>query len=67
MAGAPPQLKGTHYRRLTLEHNMNYVPVSFKWRASVVVRAVAEEALALASLTLFLATVAVWAQVLGVL
>jgi hypothetical protein len=33
----------------------------------VVVRAVAEEALALASLTLFLATVAVWAQVLGVL
>ena len=46
---------------------MNYVPFSFKWGASVVVRAVAEEALALASLTLFLATVAVWAQVLGVL
>jgi hypothetical protein len=33
----------------------------------VMVRAVAEEALALASLGLFLATVAVWAQVLGVL
>jgi len=31
------------------------------------VRAVAEEALALASLSLFLATVAIWAQVLGVL
>jgi hypothetical protein len=31
------------------------------------VRAVAEEALALASLTLFLATIAVWAEVLGVL
>ena len=31
------------------------------------VRAVTEEALALASLTLFLAMVAVWAQVLGVL
>jgi len=31
------------------------------------VRAVFEEALALASLSLFLATVAVWAQVLGVI
>ena len=31
------------------------------------VRAVAEEALALASLTLFLATIAIWAEVLGVL
>ena len=31
------------------------------------VRHVAEEALALASLTLFLAMVAVWAEVLGVL
>jgi hypothetical protein len=31
------------------------------------VRSVVEEALALASLGLFLATVAVWAQVLGVL
>jgi hypothetical protein len=31
------------------------------------VRAVAEEAMALASLSLFLAMVAVWAQVLGVL
>jgi hypothetical protein len=32
-----------------------------------VVRSVVEEAMALASLTLFLAMVAVWAQVLGVL
>jgi hypothetical protein len=31
------------------------------------VRAVAEEALALASLTLFLGMVAIWAQVLGVI
>jgi hypothetical protein len=31
------------------------------------VRAVAEEALALASITLFLATIAVWAEVFGVL
>jgi hypothetical protein len=33
----------------------------------VMVRSVLEEAIALASLSLFLATVAVWAQVLGVL
>lgn len=31
------------------------------------VRAVLEEALALTSITLFLATIAVWAQVLGVI
>jgi hypothetical protein len=31
------------------------------------IRSVLEEAIALASLTLFLATVAVWAQVLGML
>jgi hypothetical protein len=31
------------------------------------VRAVLEEAMALASITLFLATIAVWAQVLGVI
>jgi hypothetical protein len=31
------------------------------------VRSVAEEAMALASLSLFLATLAIWAQVLGVL
>jgi hypothetical protein len=35
-------------------------------KEQVMVRAVAEEALALASVTLFLAMVAVWAQVLGV-
>jgi hypothetical protein len=34
---------------------------------SVMVRSVFEEAVALASLSLFLATVAVWAQVFGVL
>ena len=36
-------------------------------RGSHMVRRFAEEAMALASLSLFLATVAVWAQVLGVL
>jgi hypothetical protein len=33
----------------------------------IMVRAVLEEAAALASITLFLATIAVWAQVLGVI
>jgi hypothetical protein len=36
-------------------------------RGQNMVRSMVEEALALASLSLFLATVAVWAQVLGVL
>ena len=35
-------------------------------RGHVMVRSVVEEALALAAISLFLATVAVWAQVLGV-
>jgi hypothetical protein len=34
---------------------------------SIMVRSVLEEAIALASISLFLATVAVWAQVLGML
>jgi hypothetical protein len=46
---------------------MNYVLCSFDTEGIVMVRAVTEEALALASLTLFLAMVAVWAEVLGVL
>jgi hypothetical protein len=50
---------------LTAEHKVNYVLRLFRER--VMVRAVAEEAMALASLSLFLAMVAVWAQVLGVL
>jgi hypothetical protein len=46
---------------------VNYVHSSFYIKGrSTMVRAVAEEALALASVTLFLAMVAVWAQVLGV-
>ena len=42
-------------------------PVRSKQRGIVMVRSFAEEALALTSLTLFLAMVAVWAEVLGVL
>jgi hypothetical protein len=34
---------------------------------AIMIRSVLEEAVALASLSLFLATVAVWAQVLGML
>ena len=67
-----PQLKLTHYPHLTPEHSANYVLFSFPMgsgqaegtsHGSVGFR----EALALASLSLFLATVAVWAQVFGVL
>ena len=52
---------------LTLEHSVNYVPSLFHVMGrDTMVRAVAEEALALTSITLFLAMVAVWAQVLSV-
>jgi hypothetical protein len=46
---------------------MNYVPFSFYEGEKIMVRVVIEEALALTSITLFLATIAVWAQVLGVI
>jgi hypothetical protein len=42
-------------------------PLRSQIKGKVVVRSVVEEAMALASLTLFLAMVAVWVQVLGVL
>ena len=59
----PRKIKLTHYRRLTLEQTMNYVLFSF--RENTMFRAVVEEAAALASLSLFLGMIAVWAQVLG--
>jgi len=46
---------------------VNYVPFTFQPRESIMVRAVVEEAGALASIALFMAMVAVWAQVLGVI
>ena len=58
-------MKLTHYRRLTKEQNMNYVPPSF--REDIMFRAVVEEAAALASITLFLGMIAVWAQVISAL
>jgi hypothetical protein len=51
--------------RLTLEQTLNYVLGSF--RESTMFRAVVEEAAALASISLFLGMIAVWAQVLGAL
>ena len=55
-------------RHLTQEHSVNYVPSLFHVMGrDTMVRAVAEEALALASVTLFLAMVAVWVQVLVVI
>jgi hypothetical protein len=47
---------------------VNYVLSTFRVMGrSIMVRAVAEEALALASVSLFLAMVAIWVQVLGVI
>jgi hypothetical protein len=39
----------------------------FSNKGAIMIRSVLEEAIALASLTLFLATLGVWAQVLGML
>jgi hypothetical protein len=56
---------------LDREQGVNYVLYMFfqlgLGQEPVMVRSVFEEAVALASLSLFLATVAVWAQVLGML
>ena len=57
--------KQSHCRRLTLEQTLNYVLFSF--RENTMFRAVVEEAAALASISLFLGMIAVWAQVLGAL
>jgi hypothetical protein len=51
---------------LTEEQERNNVPTLFTKEAAVV-RMVLQDALALTSLTLFLAAIAVWAQVLGVI
>jgi len=66
-AAADGTLSGHCALPLTLERKKNYVPYSFYTKGHAMVRAVVAEALALASLTLFLGMVAIWAQVLGVL
>jgi hypothetical protein len=50
------------FRRLTLEQKTNYVPSSFHTEEALMFRALMEEAAALASISLFLATIAIWAQ-----
>jgi hypothetical protein len=49
-----------------IEQNKNNTSIHFWTGEPIMLRAVLEEALALASITLFLATIAVWAQVFGV-
>jgi hypothetical protein len=53
--------------RLTLEQIENYVLVLFWPVERDMVRAVVEEAATLASLTLFLGMIAIWAQVIATL
>jgi hypothetical protein len=50
---------------LTLEQKENYVLRLF--REDIMFRAVVEEAAALASISLFIGMIAIWAQVLGTL
>jgi hypothetical protein len=52
---------------LTCERTRNNVPPLFHYREALVFRSVLQDFLALTSLTLFLAAIAVWAQVLGVI
>jgi hypothetical protein len=52
---------------LTEEQRKNYVLISFCWGGFPMFRAVVEEAAALASISLFLGMIAVWAQVLAAL
>ena len=51
--------------RLTKEQTMNYVLSPF--REEIMFRAVVEEAAALASVSLFIGMIAIWAQVLSTL
>jgi hypothetical protein len=60
-------LKLTRYPAVDAEHIMNYVPSMFVNGGRIMIRAVVEEAAALASITLFIGMVVVWAQVLAVL
>jgi hypothetical protein len=61
----PERVDSPIYPYLTLEQKKNNVPSLFM--EGCMVRAVVEEAAALASLALFLGMVAIWAQVLGAL
>jgi hypothetical protein len=52
---------------LTQEQKQNYVPRSFLTEEGLMFRAVVEEAAALASISLFVGMLAVWAQVFATL
>ena len=52
---------------LTVNNKRTMFSLRSKIAGVIMVRSVLEEAIALASLSLFLATVAVWAQVFGML
>ena len=56
-----------HFIAVDLERIMNYVPLMFNARGYIMIRAVVEEAAALASITLFIGMIVVWAQVLAML
>ena len=49
------------------EQNTNYVPVTFRRRRFVMIRALVEEAAAITSVALFVAMIVVWAHVFAVL
>jgi hypothetical protein len=51
---------------LTLEQKGNYVPDTF-FQEGIMIRALVEEAAALASISLFLGMVAIWTQVFATL
>jgi hypothetical protein len=54
----------TRSPRLTPEHSMNYVLSTFTGEKAML-KAVIQEAAALASLSLFVGMIAIWSQVLG--
>jgi biotin transporter BioY len=58
---------GLIFLLVDLERTMNYVPFMFNKGGCIMIRAVVEEAAALASITLFVGMIVVWAQVLAVL
>ena len=64
----PQNFSSTRKMTLTSEHKGNYVlSTFFLWREVIMIRAIVEEAAALASLALFLGMVAIWAQVIATL
>jgi hypothetical protein len=66
IVGRTPPDAGGPKNILTKEQNRNISQVSVRYGVGAMVRAVLEEASALAALALFVATIAVWVQVLGV-